>query len=470
MDTLTRAQPPLDFIPPTLNPWVLKGAQVLLPLWLKWFGEPTTVETQHVERLVDLYQQFQAGKIRLMLAFRHPSPDDSFCLGYLMWNALPKTAQRLGVRLTSPVHAHFIYDRGIPLWAGQGVGWLYSQLGGTPIQRGKVDIPGLRCARNLFANGQVPIAASPEGANNGHNEIISPLEPGIAQLGFWCVEDLRKAGRDEAVLLVPIGLQYQYLTPPWNAVEALITQLESESGLAHTVDPNLVAQLMGTLPDSDLPPQHLAELYGRLYRLGEHILNLMERYYREFYHRVMPELEPSGGMNAQLTQRLQRLLVVALEVAETYFDLQPKGSVIDRCRRIEQAGWDWIYREELRDSEAVSAIERGLADRIAEEASLRMWHMRVVESFVAVTGRYVMEKPTAERFAETTLLLRDTVMRLEGRNPFPRPQLGRQKARVTIGEPLVVSDRWLDYKANRRQAVSDLTQDLQFALESMIVT
>ncbi|WP_071599813.1 hypothetical protein [Mastigocladopsis repens] len=44
-----------------------------------------------------------------------------------------------------------------------------------------------------------------------------------------------------------------------------------------------------------------------------------------------------------------------------------------------------------------------LGDRIAEEANLRMWHMRLVESFVAVTGNYVHEKPTAERFAETTL-------------------------------------------------------------------
>ena len=68
---------------------------------------------------------------------------------------------------------------------------------------------------------------------------------------------------------------------------------------------------------------------------------------------------------------------------------------------MEQAGWERIIREDLRDKTAISPVERGLADRIAEEADLRMWHMRLVESFVAVTGRYVLEKPTADRFRKT---------------------------------------------------------------------
>ena len=36
--------------------------------------------------------------------------------------------------------------------------------------------------------------------------------------------------------------------------------------------------------------------------------------------------------------RLQALLNVVLQVAEQYFDLQPKGNFNDRCRRVEQAG------------------------------------------------------------------------------------------------------------------------------------
>ncbi len=100
-----------------------------------------------------------------------------------------------------------------------------------------------------------------------------------------------------------------------------------------------------------------------------------------------------------------------------------------------------------------------------------MWHMRLVESFVAVTGKYVQEKFTVERFAETTLLMWDTVTRMSGGNPFRRPYLGKQSVQITVGQPISVSDRWETYQANRRSAklaVTDLTCDLQAALVKTI--
>jgi hypothetical protein len=84
----------------------------------------------------------------------------------------------------------------------------------------------------------------------------------------------------------------------------------------------------------------------------------------------------------------------------------------------------------------------------------------------------VLENPTVERFAETTLLMWDMVTRIKGGNSFDRPKLGKLRAILTIGQPLSVSDRWDDYKSSRRnakQAVTTLTQDLQTALEQMAV-
>jgi len=462
-----QAQPPLEFIPPRLNPTIVSVLQRLLPTIMRSRTTIRQVEAENVGVLVDLYRQFQAGKIRLLLAFRHPSATDPFVLAYLLARLVPRVARQQGIPLRHPIHAHFIYDRGIPLWAGAGMGWLYSQLGGTPIHRGKVDRVGLRSARDLFVNGSLPLAAAPEGATNGHTEIVSPLEPGLSQLSFWCVEDLRKADRSEAVLILPIGIQYRYITPPWSQIEQLLTELETDTGLA--VSPTKGANAL-TEP----------VLYKRLYRLGAHVLTVMEQFYSRFYHQPLPAVEdgstapppdPTEPMShAEFATRLNALLDAALKVAEQYFNLQPKGSVIDRCRRLEQAGWDYIYREDLKSIEHVSLLERGLADRIAEEADLRLWHMRIVESFVAVTGKYVLEKPTVERFAETTLLMWDMIARIKGQSPFDRPKLGKQKAIITIGQPISVSDRWPDYEGGRRhakQAVTTLTQDLQTALEQM---
>lgn len=477
-NSINQVQPPLEFISPAYNPLVVRGAQQILPYWLRFRTNISHIQVENVETLAELFHQFQNQKVRFLLAFRHPNSDDPYCLGQLIWKLVPQTARAKGIPLQFPVHSHFIYDRGIPLWAGAGVGWLYSRLGGTPIVRGKIDRAGLRSARDLFANSQFPIAAAPEGATNGHNEIVSPLEPGIAQMGFWCVEDLLKAGRtEEKVLIVPIGIQYRYVNPPWEPLEKLLTQLEIDCGLPpldRTNTANLEAE------NSDPEDQNYKFQYLRLIRLGSHLLTVMSEFYSRFYHKKiqpttsiltslsLPDTTANDSGNEVMVARLTALLDVALQVAEEYFNLKPKGSLIDRCRRLEQAGWDYIYREDIKDIAALCPLERGLADRLAEEASLRMWHMRLVESFVSVTGRYVQEKLTAERLAETTLLLWDVLTRIKGGNPFGRPSLGKQQVQMTVGEPLSVGDRWQGYQTSRRLAVAELTQDLQSALEAMI--
>jgi 1-acyl-sn-glycerol-3-phosphate acyltransferase len=478
---ITQVQPPLAFIPPQYNPLVVKAAQILVPILARHWRSLTRIKATNVEKLAELYQQFQAGNVRLMLAFRHPSTDDPFAMAELLYRLVPQAARHQRIPLRSPVHGHFIYDRGIPLWAGNWMGWLYSRMGGIPILRGKVDRLGLRTVRDLFANGQFPIVAAPEGATNGHNEIISPLEPGIAQLCFWCVEDLHKAGRNQPVLLVPIGIQYRYVQAPWEKLSMLMGQLETAVGLPQlSVDQaeslsGLEQSLAQFYPDNGREKQ----LYLRLYRLGEQMLGVMEQFYSRYYHHnlaapasITPTPATALTSNEQLALRLQSLLNTALRVAEQYFNLTPKGTVADRCRRLEQAGWDLIYREDIEDLEKLSPVERSLADFIAQESSLRMWHMRMVESFVSVTGKYVLEKPTAERFAETTLLMWDLITRIQGGNPFSRPQLGQRQVYMTVGQPICVSDRWHSYQSSRRsakQAVTDLTHDLQAALEQMIV-
>lgn len=471
-DFITQVQPPLVFIPPQFNPIVYQATRLALPWWTKWRVRIVDVKVRNPERLVDLYQQFQAGQIRFMMAFRHPSVNDPFSLFSLIAQQVPETARRQELTLQHPVHAYFIYDRGIPLWAGKAIGWFLSQLGGTPIRRGKVDLPGLRSIRQLFVDGRFPIAAAPEGATNGHTEIVSPIEPGIAQFGFWCVEDLHKAQRPEQVLIVPIGLRYHYVTPPWTAIEQLLTQLETDCGLPPASEATLPQVNLTMLPHTQIDASHVL-LYRRLLRVGEYLLTLMEKFYSKYYHQSLQGFDTAAGdsefsLNEQIATRLERLLNAALTVAESHFGLQSKGTVTDRCRRIEQAGWDQIFREDIENVADLAATEKGLADRIAEEANLRLWHMRLVETFVSVTGRYILEKPTADRLAETLLLLWDTVTRLKGKDPTKRPSLGKQWAEITIGEPISVSDRWTDYQTSRRQAVATLTQDLQTALERMI--
>lgn len=462
-----RVKPRLSFIPPQVNLWVVRFSYAILPLLLRVRLRPWLpagiwpVVCDNPEQLMEYWHQFQTGQIRLLLAFRHSQVDDPLCLSYLFSRILPRTARQQGIRLQRPLHSYFMYDRGMPLWAGSWLGWFFSRLGGIPVRRGKlIDLKALKTVRHYLLEGQFPFTIAPEGATNGHGEVVSPLEPGTAQVAFWGVEDLQKAHRPEHLLVVPVGLRYLYPAPDWGALNHLLSQLERDTGL----------------PVESFDQPHATSTdayYARLLRLGDHLLTRMEQFYRRFYPNQFAQAAPAvaGEGPAAIAQRLQQVLADALAVGERYFGLPSTGSLITRCRRLEEAGWSYIYRDDLDQLPHLPPIERGLADWIAEEASLHMRHMRLAESFVAVSGSYVKQNPSFERFTETTLILFDLVERIKGTRVPRRPQLGIRKAVITIGHPIDVSQRWSQYTESRRaakMAVADLTVELQQALEDLI--
>ena len=456
-----RVQSPLRFIPPAYSPWLLRAVHGVLPILLRvrlWPWLPagvTQIELVNGAVIAKLYHQFQQGNLRFLMAFRHVEVDDPLCGLYLLSRAAPQAARQQGIQLRTPLHAHFFYDRGMPLWAGAWLGWALSHLGGIPIRRGRQpDWAGLRRAREVISQGDWPMAVAPEGATNGHSERVGPLEPGTAQLAFWCVEDLAKAGRSEAVSVVPISIQYRYVKPVWPSLERLLTQLERNSGLS--------AYVGGTGQGEEV-------FYPRIMRLGEHLLSKMEVFYSRFYHQK--QLFHHTNLQASCSERLQALLESALQIGEHYFGVPARGNLAERCRRLEEAGWTYIYRDDLPNRSALSALDRGLADWLAQEASLRILHMRLVETFVAVTDTYLKEKSSFERCAETTLLMFDMLARLRGDKLPRRPRLGNRRATLTIGEPISVTERWPIYQSSHRaarQAVMDLTKELQQALEQLI--
>lgn len=475
---ITQAQPALDFIQPQYQPLVRLLGRIIIKPWLRLRKGITHTEVHNAKTLIDLYHKFHEGKVRFLIAFRHPTTIDPPLVTHVVWNKISAIARQQGHPFIQPPHVHFIYDRGIPLWAGSLVAWVIAHLGGTPIRRGSLDTLGLRSIRNLFANGDFPMAAAPEGGVNGHNEIVSSIEPGIAQFGFWCVDDLKKAGRDEEVMILPLGIQYFFETPPWKKVADLLSQLEVDSGLRSPDTPP--SPLLASLQDGTSPTEDQEqELYQRLRALGEHLLGKMEEFYRTYYGweskagvLASPESQSSQteSRESELSfgQRLHALLSAALEVAEKSLGIKPKGTLTDRCRRAEQAGWDRIYRTELKDPDGLSVLDRGLVDLVAEETSLRLWHMHLVETFVSVTGKYVAERPTIERFADTTLLIWKMIQQISRSSADPFPDLGVRYAQVTVGDPINISERWADYQQKRRGAIAQVTEDLQTALEILI--
>ncbi|MEL6461271.1 MAG: 1-acyl-sn-glycerol-3-phosphate acyltransferase [Cyanobacteria bacterium J06621_15] len=465
---MQRAQPKLGFISPAFNPLILRFVYWMLPIFqrfrlLYWLPSGISqVEVFNGETLVNLYHQFQLKKIRLIFAFRHCEVDDPLTGLHIFSRDIPNIARQQNISLKSPTNCHFMYDRGMTIWAGNWLGWVFAQLGGIPIHRGKsLDLQAIKKTREILVDGEFPLVVAPEGATNHHSEVISPLEPGVAQLAFWCAEDLAKANRVETVIVLPINIQYNYINPQWSKLDRLLGKLEADCGL--------LKQSIKTNSN-----QSLEELYlQRLFKIGEYLLTEMEQFYSCFYHRDFTDLsQDNSSVEEHLTIRLQKLLDVSLTVGEEYFGIKKKGNISERCRRLEEAGWNYIYREEPHKFQNLSAVQRGLADWIAAEADLRMLHMRLVESFVALKATYIKEKPSFQRFAETALILFDAISKIKGNKNPGRPRLGWRKSIVSVGKPIHINNRLSTYKQNRqsaKQTVAQLTQDLQQALEEMIL-
>ena len=150
----------------------------------------------------------------------------------------------------------------------------------------------------------------------------------------------------------------------------------------------------------------------------------------------------------------------ALSVAEEFFHLAPKGDFVQRVFAARQAVLAAMFREDIEDVEALPAVERVLADRIAVEAWLRNRHVELVDVLEYLRTDYLEPDSGFDRFVESITNLWDVINRLEGGNVSGRINPFVKTARIVVNEPIPVSRYWEAYKENRRRAVSALTTEI----------
>ncbi len=421
-----KIEKPLHFIEPKLNIYLKNFLSFIFPIY-KLTTNIRKVSFQNLEKLAKYYQEHKENKTRLLIAFRHPSADDPVSLGSLFWKALPNELKKHGIKQNESTHFHFVWDRGIPIWAGSKTSYLYSRLGGIPIHRGKVDWKGLNKIREILNFSSYPILIAPEGATNGHNETLSPIEPGVAQIMIWCLEDLKKQNRNEKVVLLPLGIKYEYEEKNWTKLENQLNKMKSDLGSLYQ---EITIPIENVVNMNDVQKKN----YTKLINLYHSTLFYLEKYFFKYYRKTIVDC-----VHSDIETRIQNISDSILSVSEDFFQITKKGNIIDRCRKLEQASWDYIYREDI-EIEKLSKLEEGALNRIANQSKLMDWNMRVVESLVAIRNSYLIDKPSFERFADMSLLLFDTISKLIFGTGQKRPTLGKVQANLKIGEEIIVSE------------------------------
>ena len=315
------------------------------------------------------------------------------------------------------------------------IGWLLQRSGGIAIHRGRLDRPALAQARGALAQGRYPLVVAPEGATNNLSGEMAPLEPGVAQLAFWAAEDLNQAGDERQLEVLPVGIHYSWRQHNWRALDARLDALERHLGIP---SPEAIAG------DADTTRR------DRLIQIGMNLLKALEQ-----LERLKPDPEQS------FSERIGAYRLHGLAKAEAHFALRPVGNLQERCRRIEQAAWDRIYREGV---DQLPPLERSLADWEAREADLQLTRMRLVEHFTSVSGHYISDQPDFDRFAEMLLLVEEAIGWIEDKPWKGRPSLGPQRVELQLGPALPVRPRLNQYRSNRREAMQLFMQDLEEAL------
>jgi 1-acyl-sn-glycerol-3-phosphate acyltransferase len=394
------------FVPPRHNAALFWLANALLPRLAPLFGKAHEVRVQPecLARLEALRPH------RALLCPNHPTETDPIVLFWLSrlyrqpFNYLATRETLEGPR-----------------------GRLLNQLGVYSVIRGFPDRESLRMTRRLLAEQDRKVVIFPEGNIYELNDQLLAFQTGVAQMGFWALDDLQKAGRPLSLPLVPIALKYCCLGDPAPAIEQGLRALERALGL---------------------PPVPALGRYQRLRRAGGEVLARLER-------EEGLDADPAGDLDPRIAAVRQRVLERVAQAMDA--ELDPTAPPATRLHDLFNTlkGWVGVLPDDAGDYE-----ERRYRHRLEIAAPL-FTELHRLQNFIAVTGNYVAAQPTAERFLEVLGCLQWEVFgKVRHRAPL--------SARLRIAPPIPLELRYQEYRENKRAVVAAVTREMQQAVWSML--
>ncbi len=463
---VNEARDVLRFVPPQLNSLLLKCARLLSPLYLRAALHLRVQPPQHIEPLLDEYKRFFEDESKLILVFRHVHVHDAQVMFHLFNNITHSQAKKRRIPYPRRPHAHFLYGRGVPVWGGAYLEWVFSRLGGIPVHHRKLDREGLDALRRYMQQGPYPIALAPEGQVTYHNEIIYEIEPGFAQLAMWARYDVSKAGGSQDVRILPISQYYDYGEEGVQIRSSLIDRLIKETGI----------ELEGQL-ESDQPATPI------LHQIGAQLLTEIENFYAHFYN--LTALAPQQQSGHSITKdrsdaqykwgdcnrrRVEHLVDEVLKMQERRLGIQhPPTGFTPRIYIVRLAGWNRIFVRNSENAEqrtSAAPLDQELQDFLATEAGLFARHLEVVDLLAYLQPEYALESDDANRHIEFLLNLLDAVNRLKGGTIGQRKHPGSTNVKLSIGEPISLNSLSTQ-KSNvsDRQLRSELVERVQKQFE-----
>ena len=436
--------------PSGIRPPIVWFVRQVGPLYLRLALCFRGVEVRDGAMLTQVIRDFQERRTRLIVAFRHPYGDEPQLLVHVFENLIPRMAKQMHQPLKHRPGLRLVHDFAVALWGDAVIRFILPRVGAMPVYHIKFDAESLNRIREVMRDGPSPLGLAPEGQISYHSETLPRIEQGTVRMGFWCARDLQKANRPERVQILPLSVHYQYDRRDEKKVRVAVAWLET------------ICALPAAAPDG--APETLDDLPPRLSAVEDRLLDVTEAFYRSAYGYQPPE--PAASPADEGAARHGRWLALqpfALSVAEHLLGIDPgEEDLVQRMYRVRLIGWDRVYPEE--PVEKRPPLEAALAHREAGEAWYAMRHMEVVDLMSYHDPDYLDAANPAglsfDRLVETVVNLQDLAYRLMGGNITNRPNMIRKKAVIVPGPCLDLTERLPAYRADSRQTVQAVTDEL----------
>jgi hypothetical protein len=310
------------------------------------------------------------------------------------------------------------------------------RLGAMPVHHAKLDSIGMARIYRAIIEGPYPLAIAPEGQVSYTSETVPRLEQGTVRIGFQAAEKLDKAGKTCPVEVLPVSVHFRYGRWARVSLERLLRRIEKYVG-------------------TEMKGRSGTPFPERLRRCRDTILALNEKRYG-----IVPE------EGSSFAERVDAVMELALDSAEKILRIRPggDGDIIGRLYHIRQICWDRIYVPEMENPEAISRVERSLADLRAGEAWYASRHMELVDFVWYFRVPIPQEDALLHLKIEYVQNLWDFANRTMGGastkrviNPHPRRVI------LQVAPPLNLTERLSEYHRDKKEAIASAMDALRDA-------
>jgi hypothetical protein len=409
---------PFKFRPPRTSRWWVRFVGWLLPLFERLDGTMVPVEFDPAD--LDRLRALRGH--RVVLTPNHPEgvePYVLFRLARIFGDEFNYIAAKEAFEQPPPP---FRWVKWLGLYAP-----IMQRLGVYSIVRGTADRESFRTTRGLLVKGERWLVIFPEGEVCWHSENLMPLQEGVAQFGFWALEDLCRAGEPPPLYFMPVAIKFRFVADVRSGIDRTLRQLEHKLRLP--------------------PPDPSATRYDRLRRVGEAVLTINEKRYGT---------RPPA--NASFDDRMQAVkeLILARISATVGVAQNPAQPLLERVRELFNA-LDRIVHDEYGED----AYEQRVRNLSPQEIQTLYAELSRMLHIAAFHDGYVKETMSAERFYDVLGQLEWEVFRR-------RSSWGLRKAAVKFGTPINLTDHLADYRSDKRRARAVVTGLIDASLHKML--